>query len=245
MSSIHGLFISWFYFIFLYNHTNKIHSVPQCKYSNKIYTASCWLWILVRPFILPIAPLRNYKLWTRDLFRAFLAFPIIICSWITSILRQWKSSVTNSSCRYCTIFWNTQWTFSPRLCSFQRLFFLCPTFSSFYHTELKALLLIYLLVRTPKKVSIMTCNHRCNILLKLVGIILECVKKTDQGREWFKNTYTQQEKLILTEKVGAWLTYILNSESEKKTRSFLKTVYNIWLFFLFLKENKATVTLLF
>jgi len=48
---------------------------------------------------------------------------------------------------------------SSRLGSLQRLFFLCPTFSSFYHAELKALLLIYLLVWTPKKLSIMICSH--------------------------------------------------------------------------------------
>lgn len=165
---------SSFYKITLIKYTLRS---PVNKYSNKIYTASCWLWTLGRPFILPTAPGRNYKLWTRDLFRAFLAFPIIICSWITSILRQWKSSVTNSSCGCCTTFWNTQWTFSPRLGSLQRLFFLCPTFSSFYHTELKAFLLIYLLVWTPKKVSIMTCNHSCNILLKQAGIIHEIVWK--------------------------------------------------------------------
>lgn len=88
MSSTHALFLLWFYFIFLYNHTNKIHLFTS-KYSNQIYSASCWLWTLVRPFILPIAPVRNYELWTRDLFRAFLAFPIIMCSWITSTLRQW------------------------------------------------------------------------------------------------------------------------------------------------------------
>lgn len=27
MPSIHALFLLWFYFIFLYNHANKIHSV--------------------------------------------------------------------------------------------------------------------------------------------------------------------------------------------------------------------------
>lgn len=48
---------------------------------------------------------------------------------------------------------------SSRLGSLQRLFFLCPTFSSFYHTELKALLLIYLLVWTPKKLSIVIYSH--------------------------------------------------------------------------------------
>lgn len=165
-------FISSFYIIAL---IKDILCSPVNKYSNQIYTSSCWLWTLVRPFILPIAPVRNYKLWIQDLFRAFLAFPITICSWTTSILRQWKTSVTNSSYHCCTMLWNTQRTFSPRLGSLQRLFFLCPTFSSFYHTELKALLLIYLLVWTPKKVYIMTCNHSCNILLKLVGIILESV----------------------------------------------------------------------
>lgn len=175
-------FISSFYIITLIKY---IPCFPVNKCSNKIYTSSCWLWTLVRPFILPIAPVRNYKLRTQDLFRAFLAFPIIICSWITGILRQWKSSVTNSSYRCCTMFWNTQWTFSPRLGSLQRLFFLCPTFSSFFHTELKALLLIYLLVWTPKKVSIMTCNHSCNILLILVGIILQ--------REWKILTKTKSD----------------------------------------------------
>lgn len=49
---------------------------------------------------------------------------------------------------------------SSRLGSLQRLFFLCPTFSSFYHAKLKALLLIYLLVWTPKKLSIVINGQR-------------------------------------------------------------------------------------
>ena len=106
-------FMPYFYCIFissfLRNHTNKI---PQwsSKYSKQVHTASCWLQTLVSPSILPIAPVWNYQLWTQDLFRAFLAFPIIIYSWITGILGQWKTSVTNSSYCCCTMFWNTQWT---------------------------------------------------------------------------------------------------------------------------------------
>lgn len=63
----------------------------------------------------------------------------------------------------------------------------------------------------------------------------------------FHSQAQRQYLMVCCVKISA--QYILNTQNvlaqEKKTTSFLQTVYNIWLFFLFLNKNKATVTLLF
>lgn len=58
-----------------------------------------------------------------------------------------------------------------------------------------------------------------------------------------------QRKYLMVYCVKISVQYILNTQNvlaqEKKTTSFLQTLYKMWLCFLFLNKNKATVTLLF